>query len=334
MNKLICLVVFILIVSHTALSKDSKKINESTEPIKPLPHIQISFEEMKKIALGQKLFHEPMLSSNNTVSCASCHNLQTSGADGKAVSVGINGSKGDINSPTLFNSRFNFKQFWNGRANSLEDQMDGPIANKKEMGSNWNDIINKLSGDAGYLKDFREVYSQKPNRENIKDAIVAFEKTLVTPDSRFDQYLRGKTDALNKNELVGYQKFKSYGCVACHQGTNIGGNMYQTMGVMGDYFKERGNITEADYGLYNITKKESDKFTFKVPSLRNVALTAPYFHDGYAKDLKQAVSIMAKYQLGLKIPEQDIQAITAFLNTLTGVNPLNRNPAASQGGEK
>ncbi|MEQ1722908.1 MAG: cytochrome c peroxidase [Pseudobdellovibrio sp.] len=317
------------IFTFIILLASSLNFANAQEPIQALPDIEISAADMKKVALGQKLFHETKLSANNTISCASCHNLQTSGADNKVGSIGINGLKGEINSPTVFNSRFNFKQFWNGRASNLDSQLDGPIENKKEMGSNWADVIKKLSQDASYVADFMNVYKQEPSRENIKDAIVAFEKTLTTTNSKFDKFLKGEKNILSQSEKNGYQKFKSYGCVACHQGVNIGGNMFQTMGVMGNYFKDRGQINEADFGLFNTTKKESDKFVFKVPSLRNVALTSPYFHDGSAKNLKQAVKVMAKYQLGRKIPESDVNEIADFLNTLTGDNPLTRKPASS-----
>lgn len=305
------------------------------EPIQPLPLTMEGFNH-KKVKLGEALFNDVRLSKTNTVSCASCHRLQTSGADGLKFSRGINQQLGQINAPTIFNSRFNFKQFWDGRARTLEDQIDGPTMNSVEMGSNWNEIISKLIVDTDYERKFKEIYKEKPTPANIKNAIVEFEKTLVTPNSRFDQFLRGDKNAITEQELHGYNKFKSYGCIACHQGMNIGGNMYQSMGVMADYFKERGTpLTSADFGLYNVTKMDRDKYVFKVPSLRNVELTPPYFHDGTAKTLEVAVSQMLKYQLWRTISKSDIKAIVAFLKTLTGEKPNSlRLPASKQGGSK
>ncbi|MEK6627041.1 MAG: cytochrome-c peroxidase [Bdellovibrionota bacterium] len=313
------LISIIVFLGSIAFSQDITT-KYSSEPIDPLP-LNIGPFDQKKVELGRKLFHEPKLSKNNSVSCVSCHNLSTSGADNKSISVGINGALGGINTPTVFNSRYNFKQFWDGRANSLEDQIDGPIQNDKEMGSKWSDVLEKIQADAVYVKFFLEVYQTSPSPENIKDAIATFERTLVTSNSKFDRYLRGDKVVLNEVEKLGYQKFKSYGCIACHQGMNVGGNMFQTMGVMGNYFKDRGTeLTSSDLGRYNVTKQESDKFVFRVPSLRNVELTAPYFHDGSAKDLRTAVTVMSKYQLGRKISRTDTDTIVAFLKTLTGEN--------------
>jgi cytochrome c peroxidase len=274
------------------------------------------------VTLGNELFHDARLSKDNRISCSSCHDLQHGGGDGKIRSLGIQGAMGDINAPTVFNSGFNFRQFWNGRARTLEDQIDGPVQNAKEMGSTWGEVISKVKSDNHYVALFKKVYRDDPTHEHIKDAIATFERALTTPNSRFDRYLRGDDSAITAFEKQGYSQFKSYGCVACHQGMNVGGNMYQTMGVMGDYFKERGTpITDADWGRYAITKLEEDKHVFRVPSLRNVALTAPYFHDGSAKTLNGAVQVMAKYQLGRKLSKQDIEHIVAFLKTLTGETP-------------
>ena len=298
---------------------------QTDEPIKPIP-LEVKLDP-KKVALGEKLFNDKRLSRDNSLSCASCHNLSAGGVDGSPSSVGIGGAKGPINAPTVFNSALNFRQFWDGRANSLEEQAAGPIHNPKEMGSNWVEVLGKLKQDAALVAQFKEVYPDGLQAKNVQDGISTFERTLVTPNARFDKYLRGDKNAINADELKGYELFKKYGCVACHQGVAVGGNMFQTFGVMGDYFAKRGNPTEADLGRYNVTKNEADKHVFKVPSLRNVALTAPYFHDGSAKTLNDAVAVMFKYQLGRTASQQDKDQIVMFLRTLTGEykgQPLDR----------
>lgn|ERR1041385_260897 len=286
------------------------------EPIKPIP-LELKLDA-RKVALGKKLFHDPKLSKDNTISCADCHDLQKGGTDRRFRSIGIDGAEGVINSPTVFNSGFNFKQFWDGRAHSLEDQIDGPVQAVAEMGSKWDDILSKLRRNPEYVAAFKESYSDGIERTNIKDAIAEFERSLFTPNSKFDKYLRGDQAVLTSGEKRGYEKFKSYGCSSCHQGVNVGGNMFQTLGAMEDYFSERGNVTSADFGRFNVTGKEQDRFVFKVPSLRNVALTPPYFHDGSAKRLEDAVAAMGKYQLGRKLSPEDIDQIVQFLKTLTG----------------
>lgn len=304
------------------------------EPIVPLPIIVVQ-ENDPKVKLGQELFSDRLLSKNNSISCASCHNLSAYGVDSKQKSIGINSAVGDINSPTVFNSVYNFRQFWDGRAKNLAEQVSGPIAHPKEMGSSWGEIIAKLSKSASYAEKFKRIYGGPITKESIVDAIVTFEKTLTTPNSRFDQFLRGDKEALSVQEKKGYEHFKSYGCIACHQGVNVGGNMYQNMGVMGDYFKERSaKLTSADYGRFNVTGLESDRFSFKVPGLRNVAETAPYFHDGSAKSLSDAVHAMAKYQLGRDLKSGETEAIVSFLKTLTGRLPSHIQPLQKQAGRK
>lgn len=289
---------------------------ESGEPITPLPE-SISLDA-NKVALGNRLFHDTRLSKDNSVACATCHVLSKGGVDGLPRSLGVGGQEADINAPTVFNSSFNFSQFWNGRAASLEDQIDGPTSNPKELGSSWPEIITKLRQDEYYVSEFSRIYGDFIQPNHVKDAIATFERSLITPNSRFDRYLKGDRDALAPKEIKGYQKFKSYGCIACHQGVNVGGNMYERLGIMDNYFKDRGNITPADRGRFNVTGDMNDAYVFKVPSLRNVALTAPYFHDGSAITLGQAVVTMGKYQLGIFIPSDDVSLIVMFLHTLTG----------------
>jgi cytochrome c peroxidase len=290
---------------------------ESDEPIQPLP-LEVNLDR-HKVDLGNQLFHDPRLSGNNTISCASCHNLNRGGTDRLVVSIGINDQKGILNAPTVFNSSFNFKQFWNGRADTLEEQIDSPIHSHREMGSSsWSEIIKKLKQSPEYKASFKSLYPDGITSDNIKNAIATFERSLITPNSRFDRFLRGDEKALSFSEKDGYQLFKSSGCASCHQGINLGGNLFQSLGLFGDYFKDRGNITEADLGRYNVTKDDRDRYVFKVPSLRNIAITSPYFHDGSIKTLVEAVKIMGKYQLGRELSEKDINSIVRFLIALTG----------------
>ena len=287
--------------------------------IVPLPRRQELDDE--KVALGRRLFADPRLSRDGTVSCASCHDLELGGTDRRPRSVGIGGAVGSVNAPTVLNSGFNFVQFWDGRAASLEAQIDGPLHHPKELDSSWPQVLGKLRRDDAYMAAFRAVYDGEPSSERVKDAIATFERSLSTPDAPFDRFLRGERDAIPAAAAEGYEKFKRHGCVACHQGRNVGGNMFAKLGVMADYFADRGDIRPADYGRYNITGRERDRHVFKVPSLRNVALTPPYFHDGTATTLEEAIGIMARYQLGVALPANDIDEIAAFLQALTSKLP-------------
>ena len=281
----------------------------SKELITPIPtKISIDFNKAK---LGEKLFNETRLSKNNTISCATCHILEEGGDDNLAVSIGINNQEGTRNSPTVLNAIFNSNQFWDGRAKDLKDQAKGPIHNPIEMGSNFQEVISKLNKDKNYKLQFNALYSDGITGDNITDAIAEFEKTLITPNSRFDKYLNGVQDALSKEEIEGYQLFKEYGCISCHNGINIGGNLMQKIGVIED-FKTK------DFGRYNVTKRNEDKFYFKVPSLRNIYLTSPYFHDGTIETLNEAVDKMAYYQVGYTLKEEETNKIILFLKTLTG----------------
>ena len=302
-----------------ALSLGLAEYGDTAEPIKPVP-IMTEVNEAK-VELGRRLFHDPKLSKNNTISCATCHDLSAGGDDGQVVSTGIEGRTGFVNSPTVFNSGFNFKQFWDGRAHTLNDQIDGPLQSRIEMESIWPDVVTKLFQDEDYPRMFQENYpdaAQTISRENIKDALAEFMGSLMTPNSRFDQWLGGNTGALNEQEKEGYALFKRYGCVSCHQGANVGGNMFQVFGVINDYFRKRGNITDADLGRFNVTGNEADKHAFKVPSLRMAAHTAPYLHDGSAKTLRDAIDAMFEFQLGREAPDEDKEAIVAFIKTLAG----------------
>ena len=289
----------------------------SGEPITPIPLAPPDLDQ-RKVVLGRKLFNELKLSHDNTIACASCHQLNRGGVDSRKYSLGIYGQLGSINAPTVYNSGYNFRQFWNGRAATLEQQIDGPVNNPVEMGSSWTEVISKLKKDPSYSIKFSSIYSDGITAENIENAIATFERSLITPNSRFDKFLRGDSKAITSKEFFGYQLFKSYGCISCHQGINIGGNLYEKLGIMLPYFKENGHLVVADMGRYVITKNIEDMHVFKVPGLRNIALTGPYLHDGSAPTLEDVVKIMGKYQLGLDLTNEDISEIVAFLRTLTG----------------
>ncbi|MFJ2320356.1 cytochrome-c peroxidase [Pseudomonas sp. NPDC087817] len=286
------------------------------EPLKPLPKVEQ--QDARRVELGRRLFHEPRLSINNTLSCASCHQLDKNGADSRTFSLGFDGKPVAFNTPSVFNAVLNFRQFWDGRVETLEQQSNVVITSPHEMGSDWSTVVERIASDADYRRDFAAAYPGGVSKANIQQALASFERTLLTPDSRFDQYLSGNTDILTLEEKYGYQRFKDYGCIACHQGVNIGGNMFQKFGVFGDYIADRGHPTEADQGRFNVTADEADRAVFKVPSLRNVALTAPYFHDGSAPTLERAVDVMFQYQLGRMPSDEDKALIIQFLQTLTG----------------
>lgn len=270
-----------------------------------------------KVALGQRLFLEPRLSHDNTIACVTCHDLSHGGVDHRVVSVGIGGQTGSVNAPTVFNASLNFVQFWDGRADSLEAQAAGPVHNPIEMASNWPEVITKLGADAGYRAAFGALYPQGITAASVVDALASFERSLLTPDSRFDQFLKGEASALSALEKAGYRRFVDYGCASCHQGAALGGNMFQRFGVMADYFKQR-KTSLADLGRFNVTAREEDRNVFKVPSLRNVAVTGPYFHDGSARSMEQAIVVMGRYQLGRELTDTEVKSIAAFLGTLTG----------------
>lgn len=274
--------------------------------------------DAREAALGEKLYHDVRLSADNSVSCASCHDLAKGGTDREKVSRGIAGQRGNINAPTTFNAVFQSAQFWDGRAVSLEDQAAGPPNNPVEMGSNWPQIVAKLAQDPEFVREFHAVYPEGLSPTTITHAIAEFERTLVTPGSRFDRYLLGETNALTLQEQYGYRTFLASGCQSCHVGKLLGGQSFERMGRHADYFADRGNVSQADFGRYNATRDPNDRYRFKVPTLRNVTATAPYLHDGSTSDLRQVVSIMGKYQAGVKLTQPELDAITAFLGTLTG----------------
>ena len=298
-----------------------EKVSRSKEPIQPIP---ISFDyNSAKVELGKKLFFEPRLSKSGWITCNSCHNLSTGGADNLPSSIGHKWFFGPINSPTVLNSRFNLAQFWDGRAKDLKEQAGGPIANPIEMGSNHELAVNVLQSIPEYVQWFSEVYGAdimyeevKITIEQVTDAIAAFEETLTTPNSKFDYWLKGYDEFISTTEKEGYVLFKDKGCIVCHNGVGVGGNSYKKFGTAKPYDKDTHTL-----GRYNVTNKENDKYVFKVPLLRNIELTAPYFHDASTWDLSEAVKTMAEYQLGLALTENETSRIVEFLRTLTGDQP-------------
>ncbi|MDR1853320.1 MAG: cytochrome-c peroxidase [Azoarcus sp.] len=286
--------------------------------ILPIPSLPPEYVASGKVALGEKLFNDPRLSADSSVACASCHVLSDGGDDGLRVSVGVDGASGDVNAPTVFNSVFNFRQFWDGRAATLSEQVSGPLTNPSEMASNWAIAVRRVSEAPEYREDFQREYGGEISERTISDALVRFETTLVTPNAPFDRFLKGEADAIDADAKEGYRMFTDYGCISCHQGVNIGGNFFQRFGVMGDYFADRGNISKADLGRFNVTGQEEDRHLFKVPTLRNVAVTAPYFHDGSAATLDEAIAVMGRYQLGRDLTAEERHKLAAFLESLTG----------------
>lgn len=280
-----------------------------------------SLEVNHKIAvLGEKLFNDVRLSVDNTVSCATCHGLETGGVDRKPVSEGIRGLLGTVNAPTVYNAAYNLVQFWDGRAVDLQQQAAGPPLNPVEMGSvSWDSIVAKFPANDPFTQQFLEQFPEGVSEKTITAAIAEYEKLLTTPDSRFDQYLKGKADALSEVEKQGYELFQNHRCATCHVGMLMGGQSFEKVGLKADYFADRGKETiDADYGLYNTTKREYDRFRLKTPTLRNVALTPPYFHDATSQSLEEALEAMLKYQTGTRMTLSEKEAVVQFLHTLTG----------------
>lgn len=298
------------------------------EPIQPIKAAKVTNPAL--VELGKKLFFDPRLSKSGFISCNSCHNLSMGGSDNLKTSIGHNWSQGPINAPTVLNSSMNVAQFWDGRAKDLKAQAGGPIANPGEMAFTHELAVDMLASIPAYVAEFKKVFKKDSiNIDQVTDAIAAFEETLVTPNSRFDQWLLGKKNALTKDELAGYKLFKDSGCTACHNGVAVGGNSFQKMGVVEPY-----KANSPAEGRVAVTGKDADRFNFKVPTLRNVELTYPYFHDGAADTLPQAVDTMGRIQLGKTFTEDENAKIVAFLKTLTGNQPKLQLPILPPSSDK
>lgn len=294
----------------------------ANESVRPIPD-SVEYDKAKA-ELGNVLYHDTRLSADGTVSCATCHGINTGGVDNLKYSEGIGGQLGGVNAPTVYNAYFNFVQFWDGRAANLAEQAAGPPLNPVEMGcSSFDEIVARLSEDKAFVEAFNLVYPEGLSQATITDAIAQYEMTLITPNSRFDRYLKGEKDAMTAEEIAGYELFKECSCATCHAGVNMGGLSFELMGQRADYFKDRelqekSGLTDGDNGRWAQTGVERDRYRFRTPGLRNVELTYPYYHDGSVKTLEEAVRMMAKYQVGEELTEQEVAGITGFLHTLTG----------------
>ncbi|GAB6853807.1 cytochrome c peroxidase [Asaia astilbis] len=290
------------------------------EVIQPIPEsIPVDWA---KAALGRKLFFDHRLSGDGKLNCASCHGLDKGGVDNLVTAKGINGQTGPINVPTVYNAVFSIAQFWNGRAADLAAQAAGPVTNPVEMGAHdWEGVAATIAAVPEYDAAFSSLYgAQSVNQKTVTNAIAEYEKTLITPDSPFDLYLKGDNSAITAQEKRGYARFKEIGCAGCHSGVAVGGDAYEVMGLEGPYFTDRkALLTAVDSGREGFTHAIEDHQKFKVPNLRNIALTAPYFHDGSAATLDEAVRKMALYQTPYpSLSQRDVDDIVAFLKTLTG----------------
>lgn len=294
------------------------------DPFEPIPR-DLGLDPAR-IALGEALFVDPRLSGDGERACVDCHHLGAGGVvPDEERSNHPRNETGPYNVPTVFNVAFNFRYNWQGRFETLEQHLSGPMMNAEVMNAgSWEAVVERLRPH--YDQRFREAgYATGVDEDNVRDAIVTYQRSLITPDARFDRYLRGELE-LRPDEARGYALFRSVGCVSCHQGINVGGNLFQRFGVMQDAFDGR-EPSERDYGRMLVTGREDDAFVFRVPSLRNVALTAPYFHDGSAATLEEAIAHMGRVQLGAALREDEIADIAAFLRSLTGEyqgTPLDR----------
>lgn len=284
---------------------------EPNRYIEPVP--QSIDLDARKVSLGEKLFRDPKLSAGNRLSCASCHQLDAGGDDDLARSTTNNGDPDLMNAPTVFNAGLNFRQGWRGEHESLESQAEAALKNPRHGNTNWSEVLPKLISDARYEKAFGAIYGAV-TREAVLDAIATYEKSLITPNAPFDRYLRGEEDAVGSAVKQGYALFKDRGCISCHQGRNIGGNMFQRVGIYASLLTDK----RTNRGRFNVTRGTEESPVFKVPSLRNVAVTGPYFHDGSIGSLHEAVRVMARLQLGAEFTELEVSNIVAFLESLTG----------------
>lgn len=310
-------VVYFLSTSPSQLEHEFSYVTQyQNQPVdgalQPLP--KITYIHQGWLLLGKALFHSPLLSKDNTVSCASCHILPSGGVDNAPLSFGVNNKVGVRNTPTVFNAALNFRQFWDGRVMNLAEQVLGPVHNPVEMGSNFTDIINKLTKQPTFVKAFNELNSGGITEKNIVQALVVYQQSLLTYNSPIDLYLLGDKSALTAQQQRGLQKFKLFGCVTCHQGVNIGGNIYQKIGRI-DHAPAHLLL---DKGKYQASLEPDDLHVYKVPSLRNIMLTAPYFHNGQVATIQEAVQLMGQMQLGLSMSAQDIDDIVALLEGFTG----------------
>jgi cytochrome c peroxidase len=305
-----------LILAVAALASAHAFAAEPLLPLSSPPGLDAA-----KVALGRTLFHDKRMSRDGKVSCASCHAFPDGGSDPRPVSVGAGGAAGQRNSMSIFNLAFQSVVNWDGRSASVAQLVDRLVTARPIMDGSWEALLRATGDDPALARRFREAYRDGVTKENYIDAAVTYVRSLVTP-SRFDRFLRGDATALSREEQEGYREFKAAGCVSCHAGAAVGGNALVRFGVAEDYFEEKRRrglpVTDSDKGRFNITKDPADMHVFKVPSLRNVALTAPYFHDASAGTLDQAVEAMFRFQLGRRTAQAERRNIVRFLESLTG----------------
>ncbi len=321
----IFLAISALLISRGVLAQDDlqKKAQALFKPIPDSPpELKDNTLSEETILLGKMLYFDPRLSASQLISCNTCHNLGTAGVDLQETSTGHGWQKGPRNAPTVLDAVFNIAQFWDGRAKDLEQQAKGPIQATVEMSNNPTRLVETLNSMPEYLEAFKKSFPQDNTPitlDNAVKAIEAFEATLLTPNSRFDKFLKGDASALNEDEKEGLKLFVEKGCSSCHNGINVGGGAYFPFGVVE---KPGADILPPeDRGRFMVTNTVSDEYVFKVPTLRNIELTPPYFHSGKVWSLKQAVAIMGAAQLGIQLTDDDIDKITAFLSTLNGDQP-------------
>ena len=283
--------------------------------VRPLPRAVDL--DARKVALGERLFRDPRLAENGRLACSSCHQLEAGGDDGLSRSVTNNGEPDAVNAPTVFNAAFNHRLTWRGAFRTLEEQAEADLHNPRHAATTWPKLLERIGRDADYRRLFRAIYGRAPDREAVLDALATFERSLITPDAPFDRYLRGERDALTPQQKRGWRYFVDYGCIGCHQGINIGGNLFARFGVFADPPGLPGD-EKVYLGRFLVTGNKADRYVFRVPSLRNVAVTAPYFHDGSAATLEEAVRRVARLQLGRTLPEEHVADLVAFLHSLTG----------------
>lgn len=313
----------LLAVSSAAAQANADVLRDQANSIfKPIPEQASDKLEPDQIELGRQLFFEPRLSASHVISCNTCHNIGTGGADNVPASSGHAWQKGARNSPTVFNAVFNVAQFWDGRAKDLEEQAKGPVQNPVEMHNTPKNVEATLRSMPEYVASFEKAFpgdKQPVSFDNMARALQAFESTLITPDSRFDLYLKGDDNALDAKEKKGLQTFMSAGCISCHNGVNLGGQAYFPFGLVK---KPDGKILPTgDKGRFEVTKTQNDQYVFRAAPLHNIALTAPYFHSGQVWDLEEAVAIMGTAQLGKQLNAEEVGDIVAFLKTATGKQP-------------
>ena len=319
--------------SQSALMKQAQGL------FKPLPEAPPALPgnpaTPAKVELGKMLYFDPRLSESHAISCNSCHIIGMGGVDLQETSLGHRWQRGGRNAPTVYNAVFDVAQFWDGRAKDLEQQAGGPMVNPVEMGTTDAHVVEQLKGIPGYAAYFAKAFPGKPDAltfDDVRRAIAVFEATLITPNAPFDRYLKGDERALDADQKAGLALFINKGCAACHNGINVGGRMYAPFGVV-----ERPGadvLPPGDKGRFAVTKTASDEYVFRVPSLRNVALTPPYFHSGKVWSLRQAVAIMGSSQLGAKLTDEEVTKITRFLDALTGDQPVVTLPILPPSGEK